>query len=54
MPYTNLRKGRSSEPGREYLVTVVTHLREQWFKDFYSTRLMVKEMQRMEREGSVT
>jgi len=54
MPYSNLRKGRYSEPGREYLVTVVTHLREQWFKDFYSTRLMVKEMQRMEREGSVT
>ena len=54
MPYSNLRKGRYSEPGREYLVTIVTHLREQWFKDFYSTRLMVKEMQRLEREGSVT
>jgi REP element-mobilizing transposase RayT len=54
MPYSNLRKGRYSEPGREYLVTIVTHLREQWFKYFYSTRLMVKEMQRLEREGSVT
>ena len=54
MPYSNLRKGRYSEPGREYLVTIVTHLRVLWFKDFYSTRLLVKEMQRLEREGAVT
>ena len=51
MPYSNLRKGRYSEPGREYLVTAVTHERVPWFQDFYSARLLVMEMQRLEKEG---
>jgi REP element-mobilizing transposase RayT len=51
MPYSNLRKGRYSEPGREYLVTTVTHERVPWFQDFYSARLLVMEMQRLEKEG---
>jgi len=51
MPYSNLRKGRYSEPGREYLVTAVTHQRAPWFKDIHSARLLVQEMQRLEREG---
>ncbi len=54
MPYSNLRKGRYSEPGREYLVTAVTHRRIPWFKDFYSARLLAIEMQRLENEGVAT
>ena len=54
MPYSNLRNGRYSEPGREYLVTAVTHQRVLWFNDFYLARLLVNEMQRLDREGSVT
>lgn len=54
MPYSNLRKGRYSEPGREYLVTIVTHQRSLGFNDLYSVRLLVKEMRRLEREGAVT
>ena len=54
MPYSNLRKGRYSEPGREYLITIVTHQRAPWFNDLHSVRLLVKEMQRLEREGAVT
>ena len=51
MPYSNLRKGRYSEPGRDYLVTTVTHERVPWFQDLYSARLLVMEMQRLEKEG---
>ena len=51
MPYSNLRKGRYSEPGREYLVTTVTQQRVPWFEDFYSARLLVQEMQQLEKEG---
>jgi REP element-mobilizing transposase RayT len=51
MPYSNLRKGRYSEPSREYLVTTVTYQRDPWFKDFHSALLLVKEMQRLDREG---
>lgn len=53
MPYSNLRKGRYSEPGREYLVTIVTHQRAPWFNDLPSVRLLVKEMRSLEREGAV-
>ena len=52
MPYSNLRKGRHSESGREYLVTAVTHLRAPWFLDLYTARLLVMEMQRLEKEGA--
>ena len=51
MPYSNLRKGRYSEPGREYLVT---HQRMPWFNDLHSVRLLVKEMRSLEQEGAVT
>lgn len=54
MPYSNLRKGRYSEPGREYLVTVVTYQRVPWFNDLNSARLLVKEMRRLKNEGTVT
>jgi REP element-mobilizing transposase RayT len=51
MPYNDLRKGRYSEPGREYLVTTVTHQRIPWFTDLPVARLLVMEMQRLEKEG---
>ncbi len=52
MPYSDLRMGRYSEPGREYLVTTVTHQRQPWFTDLYVGRLLVKEMQRLQEEGN--
>ncbi|WP_434675922.1 REP-associated tyrosine transposase [Pseudomonas sp. D3-10] len=39
-----LRHGRSSEPGRGYLVTTVIHRRVPIFKDFQLGRLLVAEM----------
>lgn len=51
MPYNDLRKGRYSEPGREYLVTTVTHQRIPWFTDLPAARLLVLEMQQLEKEG---
>lgn len=53
MPYNDLRKGRYSEPGREYLVTTVTHRRHPCFVDLSMARLLVKEMQRLEEEDVV-
>jgi putative transposase len=39
-----LRHGRSSEPGRGYLVTTVIHQRTPLFKDWQLGRLLVAEM----------
>ncbi|VAX11433.1 Transposase and inactivated derivatives [hydrothermal vent metagenome] len=44
MSYNNLRKGRFSEPGREYLITFVTQKREPVFHDFLAARIFVKEL----------
>ncbi|MDP2827062.1 MAG: transposase [Sulfuricellaceae bacterium] len=54
MTYADLRKGRFSEPGREYLVTAVTHGRRSVFDDFHVARLLVHEMQRVESEGKAS
>lgn len=53
MPYTDLRKGRYSEPGREYLITAVTHERRPVFGEFHAARLLVQEMRHLEAEGAV-
>ncbi len=53
MPYNDLRKGRCSEHGQEYLVTVVTEGRKPAFGDFYASRLLIREMQRLDMEGSI-
>jgi putative transposase len=53
MPYNDLRKGRYSERGREYLVTAVTHQRRRTFEDLHASRLLVREMCRLEEEGKV-
>jgi len=41
----DLRRGRSSEYGRPYLITTVTHLRDPIFGDYETARLMVRELQ---------
>jgi putative transposase len=53
MPYSDLRKGRYSESGREYLLTAVTHERRPLFKDLYLARIVIAEMRRLEPEGAV-
>ncbi len=51
MSYNNLRKGRFSKPAREYFITTVTHHRRALFNDFYSARLLISEMRRLEQEN---
>ena len=41
MSYTNLLKGRFSEPNRAYFVTTVTHRRQPVFLDLYCARDLV-------------
>ncbi|WP_322520542.1 transposase [Guyparkeria halophila] len=41
MSYSDLRRGRCSEPGREYLVTAVTRGRRPTFKDWQLARLLI-------------
>ena len=40
----NLRKGRFSQPGRIYLLTTVTNMRQPIFTDFYSARLLIQSL----------
>jgi putative transposase len=54
MSYSLLRKGRYSEPGRDYLVTVVTHSRHTWFAAFDVARCVIAEMRRVESCGAVS
>ncbi len=51
MPYNDLRRGRWSEPGREYLVTTVALHRRPAFADLYCARIVIREMARLESEG---
>lgn len=53
MTYNNLRKGRSSEEGREYFITTVTAGRQPWFERFDLARCLVAEMRRMHDEGAI-
>jgi len=50
MSYNDLRKGRWSEPGREYLVTTVTRRRAPVFDDFNDARLFIQELKRLQQE----
>ena len=47
MPYTNLLKGRFSEPNRAYFVTTVTHCRQPVFLDLYCARDLVNCMKQI-------
>ncbi|UXZ95733.1 transposase [Pseudomonas phytophila] len=46
-----LRKGRYSEIGRFYIVTVTTHQRRPFFADWRLGRLVVQELRRAEQQG---
>jgi REP element-mobilizing transposase RayT len=46
-----LRKGRYSEIGRVYIVTVTTHQRRPIFTDLKLGRLVVQELRRAEQQG---
>ncbi len=48
-----LRRGRYSEPGGIYLLTVCTHRREPLFRDWRAGRLVVAEMRRLHELGWV-
>jgi REP element-mobilizing transposase RayT len=48
-----LRRGRYSECGRAYLVTVVVHQRQPLFRDFQLGRLLVAEFKRAHDAGLV-
>ena len=49
-----LRRGRYSEPGRIYSVTIVAHERESFFKDWLSGRPVIKALRHAEAEGART
>jgi len=51
MSYGNLRRGRHSEPGREYLVTAVTRYRTQVFADFHGARLLIDTFRETQHDG---
>ncbi|MDF1588149.1 MAG: transposase [Gammaproteobacteria bacterium] len=48
MSYNDLRKGRFSESGREYLITAVTHQRTTIFNNFHCARLLIKTLRESE------
>ncbi|MGE5155503.1 MAG: REP-associated tyrosine transposase [Bdellovibrio bacteriovorus] len=50
MSYNDLREGRFSEPGREYLVTTVVRGRTPWFRDFGAARACIRQLPRVEGE----
>ena len=50
----NLRKGRVSEQGRVYLVTLVVRDRRPVFQDFAMGRLLVRELRAADAEGLTT
>lgn len=53
MPYNDLRRGRFSEPTREYFITAVTQGRTPVFRDLMAARMVVRIMREMESRGDV-
>ena len=51
MSYNDLRRGRVSAPGHEYLVTTVVHGRRPLFLDLDTARPVVETLRTLEREG---
>jgi REP element-mobilizing transposase RayT len=51
MSVNDLRKGRFSQPGQEYLITCVTWRRHPWFHDFHLARLLIQTMRQSEEKG---
>lgn len=52
MSYNDLRKGRYSESGREYFVTMVVDQRRPFFSDFATARLLVTDLAHGEAKGA--
>jgi len=48
-----LRRGRFSEPGRLYLITTTTEQRTPIFSNLKLARLVIRQLQEAEQEGSV-
>ena len=48
MTYNDLRKGRFSETGREYFITMVVQGRRNVFLDFSCARLLISELRNLE------
>lgn len=53
MPYSELLKGRHSQPSRIYFITTVILNRTPYFTDFNLGRLIVNEMRRLDEEKLV-
>jgi REP element-mobilizing transposase RayT len=53
MPYNDLRRGRYSEPSREYLITAVVNNRAPVLADFLAARLLIHVMREMELRGDL-
>jgi|ABSP01.1.fsa_nt_gi REP element-mobilizing transposase RayT len=51
MAYTDLRKGRHSQPGLIYLITTVTHHRLPIFSSLKNGRILVKELMYLKQQG---
>jgi len=49
-----LRRGRFSEPGRPYLLTLVTHQRQRIFEDLACARVVVRALWHCHQRGRVT
>lgn len=53
MAYQNLTKGRVSEMGRAYSLTMVTEGRAPYFNDFYLARFLINEMRSLHDIGQL-
>lgn len=53
MGYRNLTKGRVSEIGRAYSITMVTEKRIPHFNDFYVARFLINQMSKLEASGKI-
>ena len=53
MSFNELRKGRFSEDGRVYFVTMVTQNRESHFYDFYLTRKLIQQIRLLHDENKL-
>ncbi|MEO1882051.1 MAG: hypothetical protein ABGX71_00375 [Methyloprofundus sp.] len=53
MAYQNLTKGRVSEMGRAYSLTMITEGRIPYFHDFSVARCLINEMRRLHDNGQL-
>jgi putative transposase len=53
MSYSELRKGRHSEPGHHYFITASTAGRAGYFEQFAAARIVIGEMKRLSDQSAV-